>query len=490
MIYWTIAILLGLIILVCGYLFYKKYRNHKKYCQFLRESLHKPLLKKENDYSALFPASLVVGEYLWQIYTIDPSLIKAIDFSSTQNLDSAYAVSNYLMINMLEHDDHAYIGFRNRLIGYLGEQKVAEVLQQQGTDALWASTSNQEIWDLQIDDQLINVKTVLDVNSIKGVALAHPDVIYLVPEDTYKNVGIDNIQALDGFNYQEVNNQLDYTSNQIDGTNAFDAFSTHLPLGSSLMALQERQQLINAGGDKKAINKNILIDFTTKISGSLTMAKVGGLVGIGLGSLVFMPVAGSIIGAAIGAFWGAKKGKMFGKKIKEIELQKQKNKLNNMLENFGEKYFCYIDKIKNHISVSIDKQQIALASFDAKFINNKTARTWKTKFFDNENEVFFQEFKKIGERTFSIEKMKFDERTAMLDDILNKNNSKALAILIMNNVHLRDFLYIDLIELKKIYAQKDKVYLERFKLYPNHYPLTQKLKDHKKIYGKYIKKTI
>ena len=97
MIYWTIAILLGLIILVCGYLFYKKYRNHKKYCQFLRESLHKPLLKKENDYSALFPASLVVGEYLWQIYTIDPSLIKAIDFSSTQNLDSAYAVSNYLI---------------------------------------------------------------------------------------------------------------------------------------------------------------------------------------------------------------------------------------------------------------------------------------------------------------------------------------------------------------------------------------------------------
>lgn len=490
MIYWTIAILLGLTILVGGYLFYKKYRNHKKYCQFLRESLHKPLLKKENDYSALFPAGLVVGEYLWQIYTIDPSVIKAIDFSSTQNLDSAYAVSNYLMINMLEHDDHAYIGFRNRLIGYLGEQKVAEVLQQQGTDALWASTSNQEIWDLQIDDQLINVKTVLDVNSIKGVALAHPDVIYLVPEDTYKNVGIDNIQALDGFNYQEVNNQLDYTSNQIDGTNAFDAFSTHLPLGSSLMALQERQQLINAGGDKKAINKNILIDFTTKISGSLTMAKVGGLVGIGLGSLVFMPVAGSIIGAAIGAFWGAKKGKMFGKKIKEIELQKQKNKLNNMLENFGEKYFCYIDKIKNHISVSIDKQRIALASFDAKFINNKTARTWKTKFFDNENEVFFQELKKIGERTFSIEKMKFDERTAMLDDILNKNNSKALAILIMNNVHLRDFLYIDLIELKKIYAQKDKVYLERFKLYPNHYPLTQKLKDHKKIYGEYIKKTI
>ena len=86
--------------------------------------------------------------------------------------------------------------------------------------------------------------------------------------------------------------------------------------------------------------------------------------------------------------------------------------------------------------------------------------------------------------------MKFDERTAMLDEILNKHNSKALAILIMNNVHLRDFLYIDLIELKKIYAQKDKVYLERFKLYPNHYPLTQKLKDHKKIYGKYIKKTI
>ena len=489
MIYWTTAFLLSLIVLVYVSLFYKKYCTHKKYCQFLRESLQESIVKKENDYSALLPAGLVVGEYLWQIYTIDPSVIKAVDFSSAQDLDSAYAVSNYLMINMLEHDDQAYAGFRNRLIGYLGEQRVAEVLQQQGTDALWASTSNQEIWDLKIDDQLINVKTVLDMNNIKGTALAHPDVLYLVPEDTYKNIGVDNIQPLEGFNYQEVNNQLDSTSNHIDGTNAFDAFSIHLPIGSSLMALQERQHLINAGGDQKAINKNVLIDFTTKTTGSLAMAKIGGLVGVGLGSLVFMPVVGGVIGAAIGAFWGAKKGKEFGKKIKELELQKQKLKLSNMLEKFGEKYFSYIDKIKKHISVSTDKQEIALASFDAKFLNNKIIRTWKTKFFENENEVFFQELKKIGERTLAIAKIKTDKQTAILDEILNKHNSKALALLIMNNIHLRDFLYVDLIELKKIYAQKDRIYLERFKLYPNYYPLTQKLKDHKKIYGQYVKKT-
>lgn len=486
--YWSAIItILAVMFIVCAYSFYKRYSAHKQYCEFLRKSLQEAVPQKDNDYSALLPAGLVVGEYLWQIYTIDPSVIKAVDFSSTQNLDSAYAVSNYLMINMLEHDDQAYSGFKNRLIGYVGEQKVAEVLQQQGTDALWASTSNQEIWDLKIDDQLINVKTVLDINSIKGTALAHPDVTYLVPEDTYRDIGIDNIQPLDGFNYQEVTDQLNSTYQHIDGSNAFNAFSTHLPIGSGIIALKERQRLLNAGGDQQAVNRNVLIDFSAKTAGSLTMAKIGGLIGAGLGSLVFTPVLGGTLGAALGAFWGAKKGKAFGKVIKELELQKQKLKLNVMLEKFGKQYFPYIDKIKYQISSFAYKNQFALASFEAKYLNSPSTKNWKSIFFENTNEVFFTELKRIGENNFAKEKLKADKQNIILDEIRSAQNTKALALLIINNIHFRDFLYVDLIELKLIYAQKDKVYLERFKLYPDQYPLTQKLRDHKKLYNTYTK---
>jgi len=488
MIYWIIIFFI-LSLVVCGTVFYKRYKAHQMVCQRIRQSLYEPMEKKDHDYSIYFPAALMTGEYLWQIYTIDSSIIKAVDFSSTENLDSSYAVANYLMTNMLEHDEQSYAGFRNRLIGYIGEQKVADVLAEQGQNAVWASTSNQELWDLQIDDQLINVKTILDVNSIRNTAIAHPDVMYLVPEDTYKNIGIDNIQPLNGFNYQEINETLDSTYEQIDGTSAFDTFNSHLPIGSSLVALNERNRLIKAGGDQQAVNKNVLIDFALKTTGSLTMAKIGGIIGAGLGSLVFMPIAGGVLGAALGAFWGAKTGKEFGEKIKELELQKQKLKLNILLEKFGEKYFIYLSKIKSQFFLKTEKYQNALDSFEKKFQEDSATQSWKNIFFEDKNTIFYQELKKIGERAYENEKTKAEQRAAIFNEIENTHNSKALALILINNVHLRDFLYIDLIELKKIYAQKNRTYLERYKLYPDKFPLTNELKNHKKIYGDYVKKT-
>lgn len=457
-----------------AYLFYKKYRAHQNYCLAIKQILQQPIQKNINDYSAFFPAGVMLGEYLWQIYSIDPSVIKAVDFSSSQDLDSPMAIANYLLENMLEHDAVAYTGFQSRLMGYLGEQRVAEILQQQGTDALWASTSNQEIWDLKIDGQLMNVKTVLDVHSIKAIALAHPDVTYLVPEDCYQNMGIDNIQPLQGFEYQDVHQQLEHTQDQIDGTAAFDNASVHFPVISAIKALDTRHKLIQAGGDVDAVNKNVLIDFTAKSTTSLAMGKLGGIIGSGLGSLMFMPVVGGIFGAALGSFWGAKKGQGFGRKIKEVELQKQKLKMNSLLEKFGIKYFPYIEKIKKYMTLTAKKQQQALDTFDTKFSSIFVVKSWKNHFFENPNTIFSHELRTIGERIYAIEQKKSQQQITILNTIQSTKDAKALALLIINHVHLRDFLYVDLVELKKIYAQKDQVYLERFKLYPDQYPLTKK----------------
>ncbi|MEG0553666.1 MAG: hypothetical protein RR533_09120, partial [Carnobacterium sp.] len=185
----------------CSFIFIRKIKLYHHHCQNVRASLHLPIKNKTNDYSGFFPAGLAVGEYLWQVYTIDPNVIKAVDFSSKEQLNSALDASNYLMMNMFEKDEPSFSGFKNRLIGYLGEQKVSELLDNQSHEIVWASTSNQEIWDLKINGDLVNVKTVLDIESIKMTALAHPDVTYIVPEDTYQNIGIDNIEPLEGFNH-------------------------------------------------------------------------------------------------------------------------------------------------------------------------------------------------------------------------------------------------------------------------------------------------
>lgn len=464
-------------------LFYKKYQTHKKVCNIIRESLNTPISIRKNPYDALLASGLLLGEYLWQIYTIDSSVIKAVDFSSSENLDSQYAVSEYLMNNMIRHDAIAFEGFQNRLVGYIGEQRVSEILQQQNIEANWASAPNQEIWDLKINDDLINVKTVLDINSLKATALAHPNVTYMVPEDTYQDIGVSNIQALEGFNHQEIHQTLDETYSKIDGSNAFDSFSTHLPIAGGIMALNERDRLLKAGGDPNEVNKNTLIDFGSKTAGSLTMAKIGGAIGMGLGSIIFMPVAGGLIGGVLGAFWGAQKGQKFGKKIKEIELEKQKIKLNQLLEKFGNQYISYIPKMRCMISRPLQQQEKKIEQFQESFISPLVQDRWYHHIFPNKNRIFFEELKKIADRHYEYQKIRSQTSLSYLCQLQSNRDTKALAILILNNEHLRELLYIDLIEIKKIYAQKDKVYYERYKLYPDRFPLNKRLKNYEKIFN-------
>jgi hypothetical protein len=465
------------------YLIYQKYQAHKKLCKNIRESLHAPVTSQKKPYDAFMASGLMLGEYLWQLYTIDTNVIKAVNFSSAESLDSNYAVSEYLMNNMIHHDSDAFLGFQNRLTGYIGEQRVAEILQQQNIQATWASTSNQEIWDLKINDELINVKTVLDIHSLKATALAHPNVTYVVPEDTYQDIGVSNIQPLEGFYHQEIHQSLDETYDKIDGSNAFDLFSTHLPVVSGIMALNERNRLLKVGGDPSSVNKNTVIDFGSKTAGSLAMVKIGSAIGIGLGSLAFMPVVGGIIGGVLGAFWGAKKGQQFGKKLKELDLEKQKLKLHQHLEDFGNQYLVYIPKIQGVISQPLIQQEKKMEQFQGSFINNLPQDRWYQAFFPNKNRIFYEELKKIAEVQYQKKKNLTHSSLNYLDQLQNNKDTKSLAVFILNNAHLRDFLYVDLMKVKRIYAQKDKVYYERYKLYPDHFPLTKRLKNYEKLYN-------
>ncbi|AUX86459.1 oxidoreductase [Acinetobacter sp. ACNIH2] len=478
--------LIFFVVTILGYssfIFIRKVKLHRYRCEHTRASLYLPIENKKADYSCFFPASLAVGEYLWQVYTIDSNVIKAIDFSSQEELTSALDVSNYLMLNMFEKDETSFLGFRNRLIGYIGEQKVSDLLDRQSHEIVWASTSNQELWDLKIDDNLVNVKTILDIDSIKMKALAHPDVTYLVPEDTYQNIGIDNIQPLENFNYREITTQFDSTIEHANGSAASDSFDIHLPIGAGIAAIYERQRLLRAGGDKNSVNKNVLIDFSSKTVCSLTMAKVGTSVGLGLGSLVFLPVVGGIVGAGVGALIGSKMGANFGKKIKELEFQKEKLRLEQMLDKFGFQYLPYIKKLKYQASVPLKKQQQSLQLIEQKYSQHLPPQKWKYYFFPDLNYIFYDELKKIAETNLDKSTAQFKNIENTLIAIENEKNSKALAILVLNNIYLRDLLYIDLIQIKKIYDQKRKVYIERYKLYPDKFPLNPDIINHNKLYS-------
>ena len=90
--------LIFFVVTILGYssfIFIRKIKMHRSRCEHIRASLHLPTENQKNDYSSFFPAGLAIGEYLWQVYSIDPSVIKAVDFSSQEELKSALDVSNY-----------------------------------------------------------------------------------------------------------------------------------------------------------------------------------------------------------------------------------------------------------------------------------------------------------------------------------------------------------------------------------------------------------
>lgn len=477
-----LTVLIFSILGYCCFTLFKKVKQHRLRCENIRTSLNLPIKQANADYTAWFAAGLAVGECLWQVYTIDPNVIKAVDFSSKQDLNSVLEVSDYLLLNKFEKDQLAFAGFKNRLIGYIGEQNVTELLESQGKDVILASTSNQAIWDLQIDGELVNVKTVLDVANIKNTALAHPNVSYWVPEDRYVDTGVANIQPFEGLNHEDTTEQFDSTIEQINGNAALESYGMHFPLAAGIFAWRERQRLLEAGGDENAVNKNMLIDFSSKTVSSLAMAKVGGAVGLGLGSLLFMPVIGGIVGAGIGAFIGTKLGAFFGKKIKELELNIQNSKLEVMLDQFGCQYLPYIEKLKYHAKVPLIKKQRAMQEIETQFAQRPSSNKIKNYFFPDLNWIFYKEIKKIGQKSIDESTSQYANIEHTFMQIEAQKDSKAMAILVLNNIHLRDLLHIDLLQIKKIYDQKRIVYSERHKLYPDKFPLSQDIINHRKLY--------
>ena len=282
--------------------------------------------------------------------------------------------------------------------------------------------------------------------------------------------------------HADISQQFDSTIEQANGNAALDSFDLHLPIASGIAAFNERQRLLKAGGDKNSINKNVLIDFSSKTVGSLTMAKVGASIGLGLGSLVFMPVIGGVIGAGVGALIGSKVGGGFGKKIKELELQKEKLRLEQMLDKFGLQYLPYIKKLKHQASIPLQKQQQAFQLIEQRYSQYLTSQKWKHYFFPDLNFIFYDELKKIAKNNLDKSSTKFQNIENTLMAIENEKNSKALAILVLNSIYLRDFLHIDLVQIKKIYDQKRKIYIERYKLYPDQFPLTQDIINYNKLY--------
>ncbi|MDW8289547.1 MAG: hypothetical protein RMM06_02395 [Armatimonadota bacterium] len=242
-------------------------------------------------------ASITVADYVLEWASIDASVIAAADFASTEHIRNGLDFARYIHDHLSNLSETAKQGAMNRLLGYVGEQKVATILSEQGHVVEFAEEANQPVWDLLVDGKMVNVKTVSDIASIQEIAAQNPDVTYIVPEDAEGLVS-GNIVRLEGFTYEGAQESLQEAIAQANGENALDAILHHLPWVTIGFTVYRRYKAVQGGQPLDSAFRMGSIEVVCHAAGIVTGAKIGSILGS-----VFGPI-GTLFGATVGAVAG------------------------------------------------------------------------------------------------------------------------------------------------------------------------------------------
>lgn len=407
-------------------------------------------------------AGLTSAELYWHWATIDPQVVMATDFSSTQDVNNGFDFAQYIHRSVTDMDEQSLLGFKRRLMGYVGEQNVADLLIQQGHVVEIAQTANQPVWDLIIDGQAVNVKTVQDIASIKAQALAHPDVIYLVPEDA-TGIASDNIVRLEGFNHDSLQNLTNQAvDNSLDSTDALVSVAGHLPIVPLIFSIMRNRQAMDKGRTKDVAVKHVILDTLGRGGGAGLGALIGGTVGTVAG-----PV-GTMIGGALGAVVGGMLGQGVAEEIKQHPLQEALEKFDQQLQDFGASYANRLQRLLYILKQPYLRQQQAFQQLDKQFLRNKKKIRWWL--FPDFKSVLVEQTAILAKQHVDIQQASIAKIEAQLTHAQAQKNYRPLALVMLNVPHLREILGVDLIALRHINEQRERIYYERSQLQPEKFP--------------------
>ncbi|MEG2521119.1 MAG: glycine zipper domain-containing protein [Christensenellaceae bacterium] len=435
----------------------------KQLRQYIQQTYPIQQVSQKDELAAM--AGLSTVELCWHWASIDTQVIDAADFSSTQDIQSGFEFAQYIHQHVSNMDTESLIGFKRRLMGYVGEQNVADLLIEQGHVVEVAQTANQPVWDLLVDGEKVNVKTVQDIASIKAQALAYPDTIYLVPEDAIGEAN-GNIVRLDGFNHEQLQNLTDQTvDNSVDATDAVINIAGHLPVVPLLFSIMRNRKAIEQGRDNDVAVQHVILDTLGRGGGAGLGAVIGGTIGTIAGPI------GTVIGSALGAIVGGMFGQNIVEEIKQQPLQKALQKFEQQLQKFGAVYANRLQRIVHLLQQPYIRQQQALQRLNQQFELRK--KQWKWWIFPDFYSVLLEQTLIYAQQQIDKQKMILARIETQLTDAHVQQDYRPLGLIILNIPHMREILGTDLIALRHINEQRERVYYERNQLYPEQFPLKE-----------------
>ncbi len=411
-------------------------------------------------------AGLSTVELYWHWMSIDAQVIAGADFSSMQDINSGFDFAQYIHQHVSDMDAESLLGFKRRLMGYVGEQNVTDLLIEQGHVVEVAQTANQPVWDLLVDGQAVNVKTVQDIASIKAQALAHPDTIYLVPEDAVGEVS-GNIVRLDGFNHEHLQNLTDQAVDSgIDSTDALMNVAGHLPVVPFLFSVMRNRKAVEQGRDKDVAVKHVILDTLGRGGGAGLGALIGGTIGTIAGPI------GTVIGSALGAVVGGMFGQHLAEEMKLDPLQKALQKFEQQLQKFGATYANRLNRILHLLQQPYVRQQQALQQLNQQFsVKKRRLRWW---FFPDFYSVLLEQTTLFAQQQVNQQKIILAKVETQLTYAHAQQDYRPLGLIMLNIPHIREILGTDLIALRHMNEQRDCIYYERSQLYPTQFSLKNK----------------
>ncbi len=401
--------------------------------------------------------TLTVAEFAWSWARIDPSVIRATDFSSSVPVHNGYDFAQYIHAHYDTLGTAAQEGFFNRLMGYVGEQKVADLLVHQGHIVQAAGSATQPAWDLLVDGHPVNVKTVHDIASIKAEALAHHGVTYIVPSDAHGHLA-SNMAHAAGFHHSAVHSSLHEGITAAHGEHALHGLGMHLPVLTVAASAYRNYQAVQMGKDVSVAIKHTIAESTGRGAGGLIGAKAGAVAG-GL----FGPV-GLVVGAVGGAVGGALLGGSMAEQYKRKPLDAAILSMQTALHTYGATFSSKLDIVRGYSEAPLIRLQSSLTEVERELALHRSRLMWWL--WPDFYTVLLEETVHQGHKEVAAEWQKISFVTHIIQEANQQQRFEKIGVLMANHPAVSELIGDSPGKLVAVHAARKAIFHERKQLDP------------------------
>jgi len=245
----------------------------------------------EETTNAVALSAMTVGDVLYSVAAVDPTVIRAADFSRLAEIEGSVDFAR-LAQDVLSGSEDAVAGATNQLKGYVAERTVAADLTAAGHTVTFPSASNQAGYDLLVDGEAMQVKFHADTGGLEEhfARYDYPVIANSELADQIPAEWADRVFFVDGLSNDVVTHVTEESLRAGE-----DLLEPGVPYMAGLISAARGMHAYHSGQvtGVQALEQTIM-DGSIRV----TLAGTGAVVGPSVGALLFGPAGAWVLGAA------------------------------------------------------------------------------------------------------------------------------------------------------------------------------------------------